>query len=62
MLTELRKGNHPKTVVVVPIRGIVVVPIRYATVRRVVVPTAAAQDAVRTFLKRNLYFKNSIVD
>jgi hypothetical protein len=34
MLAELRKGNHPKTVVVVPIRGMVIIPIRDATMAK----------------------------
>ena len=41
-----RHENYPKAVVVVAVVGIVPVAIRRATVGRIVVPTAAAENTV----------------
>lgn len=46
---ELWETDNAEAVVVVPVIGVVVVPIGNTTVRCVVVPAAAAKNAVRAF-------------
>jgi len=46
---ELWETDNSEPVVVVTVIGVVVVPISNTTVRRVVVPAAAAKNAVRAF-------------
>lgn len=47
--TKLRYKYEAEPVVVVPVVGIVVVPIRYTAVPRVVVPTTSTKHAVRAY-------------
>jgi hypothetical protein len=47
--------NNPEAQIVVPIRRVVVVPVRRAQVLRVIVPTPAAFNAVRACFSRTLH-------
>ena len=57
---KLRK-NHAEAQVVVAIAGAIAVAVRYAAVRSVVVPAAAAVDAVRAFSIATLFIYSILI-
>jgi hypothetical protein len=57
---ELGGKNKPKANIVIAIRRVIVVAIRYAAVLRLVEVAAATHDTVRAFWRLTYFFRNYI--